>query len=343
MAGTSILSHQARGTVYTVAEIGQAHDGSLGILHSFIDACAATGVDAVKAQVHIAQAESSLREPFRKRFSYVDKTRYDYWQRMELSKEQWFDIKRHCEDVGVEFLATPFSIAAVNLLESIGIARYKIGSGDVSNALLIDRIAATGKEAIISTGLATAFEIGNAVEALRHNGIAVLQCESKYPTDPEDVGLSAIGLIRDTFKCPAGLSDHSGTIFPGLAAAALGASVVEFHVTFDRRMFGPDASASLTIDEAKELIRGIRFIEKARKGGVGKELNSERSFLRETFGRSLAVNKSLPKGHVIEISDLETKKPSGEGVSAADFRTVIGRRVIQDLDEWQFLTVDDFE
>lgn len=343
MKSLSILSHQAKGTVYTVAEIGQAHDGSLGILHSFIDACAATGVDAVKAQVHIAQAESSLQEPFRKRFSYADQTRYDYWQRMEFSTEQWLEIKRHCEVVGVEFLATPFSVAAVNLLEGIGVARYKIGSGDVSNALLIDRIAATGKEAIISSGLATVLEIRNAVEVLRANGITILQCETKYPTGPEDVGLSAIGLIRETFGCPAGLSDHSGTIYPGLAAAALGASVVEFHVTFDRRMFGPDACASLTIDETKELIRGIRFIEKARLGSVGKELTSERSLLRSTFGRSLAVNKSLPKGHILDISDLEAKKPSGEGVPSTDFRTVIGRRLTQNLDEWQFLTVDDFE
>ena len=113
--------------VEIIAEIGQAHDGSLGILHSFIDAIASTGVDAVKFQVHIADAESSVEEPFRVKFSYQDKSRYDYWKRMELSIDQWIEVKSHCEEKNVEFLASPFSCAAVELLEKIKVKRYKIG------------------------------------------------------------------------------------------------------------------------------------------------------------------------------------------------------------------------
>ncbi len=133
-----LTEYESTGRTFIVAEIAQAHDGSIGILHSLVDAAAATGVDAVKFQVHIATAESSNLEPFRVEFSTVDKTRFDYWKRMELSVEQWADLKSRCEAAGVEFLATPFSNAAVDLLESIGVMRYKLGSGDLANPLLLE-------------------------------------------------------------------------------------------------------------------------------------------------------------------------------------------------------------
>ena len=132
-----------------IAEIAQAHDGSLGILHSFIDALAETGVQTIKFQIHNAEAESSEFEKFRIPFSYVDKTRKDYWKRMEFSFGQWQDIKRHVEENDMEFLATPFSIAAVEMLERLHVNRYKVGSGDVNNLLLLDRIAQTVKPIIL--------------------------------------------------------------------------------------------------------------------------------------------------------------------------------------------------
>ena len=135
-----------------IAEIGQAHDGSVGILHSYIDAVAETGVDAIKFQTHIADAESSALEPFRKKFSYVDKTRFDYWKRMELTLDQWKEVKQHCDDAGLEFISSPFSCAAVDLLEALNVQRYKVGSGEITNHLLLEKIAATGKPVIISSG-----------------------------------------------------------------------------------------------------------------------------------------------------------------------------------------------
>ena len=124
--------------ILTIAEIGQAHDGSLGIAHSFIDALANSGVDIIKFQTHIAEAESSKNEDFRINFSFEDKNRFDYWKRMEFSKEQWIDLKNHCEQVGLEFMSTPCSIEAANLLNEIGVKRFKVGSGDVSNRLLLN-------------------------------------------------------------------------------------------------------------------------------------------------------------------------------------------------------------
>ena len=138
--------------VDVIAEVGQAHDGSLGILHSYIDALSNTGVNAVKFQTHIA-GQSSNYEKFRVNFSYEDNSRFDYWKRMEFSLDQWMSIKKHCDDVGLEFLSSPFSNMAVTWLEQVGVKRYKIGSGEVSNFLMLDKIAKTGKDIIISSGM----------------------------------------------------------------------------------------------------------------------------------------------------------------------------------------------
>lgn len=343
MTRPSIAEYERQGRVFVVAEVAQAHDGSLGILHSFIDACAQAKVDAVKFQIHIAEAESSAQEPFRVRFSEVDANRFDYWRRMAFSETQWQQIKRHCEEAGVEFLATPFSNAAVDLLERLGVVRYKVGSGDITNDLLIERIVRTGKEAILSTGLGTIEEIGRAVGRLRANGVAVLQCTTRYPTAAEDVGLPAIAGMKERFGCPTGLSDHSGKTFAGIAAVACGASVVEAHVTFDRRMFGPDARASLTVDEFGTLVEGIRFVEKARSGSLEKHLTPELDTLRTTFGRSLALNRDLPAGHVLAFEDLEGKKPAGQGLPPRDLDRVIGRVLVRAKAKWNFLSDEDLK
>ena len=139
--------------VIIIADIGQAHEGSVGMAHSYIDALADTGVDIVKFQTHIAEAESSLEEPFRVNFSYEDETRYDYWKRMEFTLEQWNGLKKHCDDVDLEFMSTPSCLSAVDLLEKVGVKRYKIGSGDLTNKLLLKKIAQTGKPTFISSGI----------------------------------------------------------------------------------------------------------------------------------------------------------------------------------------------
>jgi N,N'-diacetyllegionaminate synthase len=341
----TLTEFQRKGHTFIIAEIAQAHDGSLGILHSLLDAVAGTGVDAVKFQVHIADAESSMEEPFRVRFSHVDSTRFDYWKRMELSVQQWAQLKERCEYHGVEFLATPFSNAAVDLLETIGIHRYKVGSGDATNPLLLERIARTGKEVILSTGLGEINELDETVLMLRQRRVphALLQCTTRYPTAAEDVGLAWLGRLRERYGCPVGLSDHSGTIFPGLGAAALGAAAVEAHVTFDRRMFGPDAHASLNIKEFAMMVAGIRFLEKARGNGLDKVFDEAKSELRRMFGKSLAVNRDLPAGHVLRFSDLEGKKPSDGGIPVSEMKRVIGRSLICNKRRWDFIQQDDLK
>ncbi len=329
---------------FIIAEVAQAHDGSLGILHSYIDALKETGVDAVKFQVHIAEAESSIHEPFRINFSYEDKTRYDYWNRMEFSEEQWVAIKDHCDEVSLEFMASPFSQAAIDLLERIGIKRYKIGSGEVSNYLMLEKICKTGKPIILSSGMSSFDELDAAVAFIeeRKNDLSILQCTTSYPTPHERLGLNVITELKNRYpQHKIGLSEHTGEIFAGIAAASLGAEILEFHAVFDKRMFGPDASSSLTIDQISEMVKGVRAIELAQNNPIDKNDLEPYSNLKAIFEKSLAVNSDLPEGHVITFEDLEAKKPANMGISAKFYKSIIGKKLIKNLSKWDFIQESD--
>jgi N-acetylneuraminate synthase len=325
--------------VFIIAEVGQAHEGSLGILHSYIDTLADTGVDAIKFQTHIAKAESSQYEPFRVNFSYEDNTRYEYWQRMEFTLEEWGGIRQHCDDVGVEFISSPFSNMAVDWLEEIGVETYKIGSGEVNNLLMLEKIAKTKKDIILSSGMSSFSELDDAIQLLQSfgNNLSVLQCTTKYPTGAKDIGLNVLQELWQRYNIPIGLSDHSGTIFPSLAAVSLGAQILEFHAVFDKRMFGPDSKSSLTMDEIKQLVQGVRFIEESLANKIDKTNNSKYKELKDIFEKSLAVNKDMKIGDTITFDDLEAKKPKGYGVPAQEYQRVIGKKINTDLKQWDFL------
>ena len=328
---------------FIIAEIGQAHDGSLGILHSYIDAVSKTGVDAIKFQTHIAEAESSQFEPFRVKFSYEDETRYGYWRRVSFNKSQWLEIKHHCDEVGLEFMSSPFSCAAVDLLEEIGMQRYKIGSGEVTDHLMLEKIAATGKQVILSSGMADFAELDEAVSLLQKRGcpVTLLQCVTKYPAMAEDIGLPLLETLRQRYEVPVGLSDHSGKVWPSVAAIALGAEVVEVHTIFDRKMFGPDSTSSLELNELASMVEGVRFIEKAMAATVTKNHDYRIQSLKSMFEKGLAINVDKRAGETIEIGDLESKKPANHGISASKFREVVGKRLTRDLKRWDFIGEDD--
>ncbi|MEL6655864.1 MAG: N-acetylneuraminate synthase family protein [Bacteroidota bacterium] len=327
-----------------IAEIAQAHEGSLGILHSYVDALAATGIDAVKFQTHIAEAESSLAEPFRVRFSYEDDTRYDYWKRMSFTAEQWKGIKKHCDEAGVEFISSPFSQTAVELLEDLEVERYKIASGEVTNFLMLEKIARTGKPIILSSGMSSYTELDAAIDFLRPfgNELSLLQCTTSYPTPPERIGFNVLAEMQTRYpELAIGLSEHTSEIFTGLAAVAQGAKILEFHAVFDKRMFGPDAKSSLSIDQIAELVRGVRFLEKALANPVDKYDNSAYVGLKAIFEKSLAVRQDLPAGHELTFDDLETKKPAGQGLPASSFRELLGRPLKRAKKKYEFLTAED--
>ena len=329
---------------FLIAEIGQAHEGSLGILHSYIDVLATTGVDAIKFQTHIAEAESSIHEPFRVKFSYEDDTRFDYWKRMGFTKEQWLGIKEHCDRVGLEFMSSPFSQAAVDLLEEVGIKRYKIGSGEVTNFLMLEKMARTGKPIILSSGMSSFEELDQSVEFIRNfgNDLSIVQCTTAYPTPYDRLGLNVISELKQRYPfAKVGLSEHTGEIYAGIAATALGAELLEFHAVFDKRMFGPDATSSLEIDQIKELVKGVRAIEASLNNPIDKNDLTNYKDLKKIFEKTLAVNKSLPKGHVITFDDLEAKKPAKLGVQASDFKKVIGKKLSRDMNKWEFIKEED--
>ena len=330
--------------IYIIAEIGQAHDGSLGILHSYIDAISKTGVDAIKFQTHIAEAESSKFEPFRVNFSYQDKSRFDYWTRMEFDLNEWIGIKKHCDEVGLDFISSPFSQCAVDLLEKVNVTKYKIGSGEVNNFLMLEKIVKTQKEIILSSGMSSVKELSETVNFLKKKSanFSILQCTTKYPTKPTEWGLHYIEILKKNFGVPVGYSDHSGEIFSSLAAAALGAEILEFHAVFDKRMFGPDSLASLTINEITSLVKGARKITDSINSPSDKDSNVNQE-LKQIFEKSLSVNKDMKKGRVIEFDDLEAKKPKGFGIDANKYKDVINRNINKNLKKWDFLNYDDFD
>lgn len=329
---------------YLIAEVGQAHEGSLGMLHAYIEAVANTGVDAIKFQTHIAQAESSLHEPFRVKFSKQDKTRYDYWKRMSFSQEQWNDIGVHCKEVGLDFISSPFSNAAVDVLEKAGVEIYKVGSGEVTNFLLLEKIAQTQKPVIISSGMSSWNELKESVKFLKSRKVdySVLQCTTNYPTQPQDWGLHLIQEFKAYFKVKTGYSDHSGCITSAISAMSLGADILEFHIVFHKEMFGPDVSSSLNLEEVQQIVNARNELKLALENPVDKSDTSQFESLKAIFEKSLAVNKDLKKGHILRFEDLEAKKPKNFGIEAGKFESVIGKKLKTTKKQWDFLKKEDF-
>jgi N-acetylneuraminate synthase len=312
-----------------IGEVAQAHDGSLGLAHAFIDAIARAGADAVKFQTHIAAAESTPAEPWRVRFSRQDKRRFDYWKRMEFSADQWQELQRHAEDLGLVFLSSPFSNQAVEMLDKQGVPAWKIASGEVNNPLLLERVAKTGKPVLISSGMSSMADLDVAVALFCERAIpyAVFQCTTAYPCPAEKVGLNLIPALRDRYQAPTGLSEHSGTIYPALAAAAMGVELIEVHVTLSREMFGPDVPASVTTDELRRLVEGVRFIERAIAHPCDKDASAHQlQEMRTTFGKTIVSRIDLPAGTRLAKSHLTAKKLGG-GIPANQIGQLIGREL----------------
>lgn len=341
----NVESPHKAGRCLVIGEVAQAHDGSLGLAHAFIDAIAETGADAVKFQTHIASAESTINEPWRVKFSWQDRTRYDYWKRMEFTADQWHGLRLHAEKRGLLFLSTPFSPEAVELLRAINVGVWKLASGEVGNPQILEKIIETGSPVILSSGMSNWTELDTAVERVKKAGnpLAVLQCTSAYPCPPEKLGLNIIEDLRRRYHCTVGLSDHSGNIYAGLAAATLGAEVLEIHVTLSREMFGPDVPASVTTAEMKQLVEGVRFIERAIDNPVNKDtVYAEMKELRGMFTKSIVARETIPAGTILQPGHLILKKP-GNGLPAESLNDLIGRRLMRHLEADEMILLQDVE
>jgi len=327
-----------------VAEVGQAHEGSLSMAHAFIDAIAAAGADAVKFQTHIAEAESTPEEPWRSQPTLQDATRYDYWKRMEFTERQWWGLAQHAKEKGLIFLSSLFSVEAMELLLNLEVPAWKVASGELTNFPLLQRMAGTGLPVIFSSGMSSLAELDAAVGRVRDKvPIAILQCTTVYPCPPEKIGLNLLSLFRERYGCPAGLSDHSGYIFPALAGAALGMEILELHVTLSREMFGADVIASVTTAELRQVVDGIRFIEKMRAHPLDKDaVAREMVPLKRIFNKSVAARADLPAGTILREELLTVKKP-GTGISAERFYQLIGRRLRRRVAANHLLVDEDLE
>ena len=331
--------------VTIIAEIAQAHDGSLGRAHSFIDAVADAGADAIKFQTHIAEFESSTSEPWRVKFSYEDDTRYDYWKRMEFTPEQWEGLIAHSRQKNLEFIGTPFCPESLEMLSRLGVNRWKLASGEITNCFLLEKLAELKQPVIMSTGMSSWQELRQTAEFFLQAGVelSILQCTTAYPTAPEQIGLNVMEEIAQRFGVPVGLSDHSGSIFPALAAVARGAQIIEVHVCMSRYDFGPDTSSSLTVEELKTLVEGIRFLERIFSNPVDKDLQARKlEPLHDIFTKSLYLRQEVTPGTVLTREMLGAKKPCA-GVPVTCLEDVLGSTVKHTIPKGAFLKQEDLQ
>jgi N,N'-diacetyllegionaminate synthase len=328
---------------FVIAEVAQAHDGSLGYAHAFIDAAADAGADAIKFQTHIADAESTLDEQFRVQLSGQDATRWDYWRRMEFTRDQWAGLAEHATRRKLVFLSSPFSPAAVDLLASVGIPAWKVGSGEAFNHTLIDLMLDHGGPILLSTGMSNWGDITDMVAHIHERGgdVALFQCASRYPTSLEKVGINVVGELRRRFALPVGLSDHSGTPWPALASLVESIDFLEVHVTFDKSMYGPDTSSSLTFTELAMVTGANRAFATMRANPVDKDqAAADLAQTKTLFTKSLSPVRDLPAGTLLNAEMLTAKKPGG-GLTQEQLSQVLGRRLYRDVPANRLLRLDD--
>lgn len=315
---------------FIIAEVGSVHDGSFGNATKLIEVAAACGASSVKFQTHIAAAETLRDAPMPHYFK--GEPRFDYFERTGFRLEQWHALKAKAEENGLEFLSSPFSIEAVDLLEEIGITRYKIPSGEVTNLPMLEQVARTGKPVLLSSGMSNWAELDAAVATIRkhHEKLIVMQCTSAYPCPDERVGLNVVQEMQARWGLPVGYSDHTLDNHAAFAAVALGAVAVEKHLTFSRLMYGSDAAHSAEPAQFTDLVKGIKAIARMRGSKVEKDDLAPYRDMKRIFEKSVVSVGPIPAGTVITPAMVAVKKP-GDGISAAKLDAVIGRRAARDI------------
>lgn len=329
-------------SVYVIAEVGSVHDGSFGNAQRLIDLAIECGADAVKFQTHLPAAETLRDAPMPSYFK--GEPRFEYFERTGFTPEQWAKLSQHAIAGGIEFMSSPFSTEAVKLLEQIGISRYKIPSGEVSNTPMLDKVAETGKPILMSSGMSSWAELDAAVATIRkyHNILVVMQCTSAYPCPPERVGLNVLGEMAARWSVPVGFSDHTLENNACFAAVALGATVVEKHLTFSRAMYGSDAKHSAEPAQFKALVRGLREITDMLNHKVDKDDLTEYREMKRIFEKSVVSVTHIPAGTVITREMIDVKKP-GNGFPAARMDEVIGSIATTDILAESLISLADFK
>jgi sialic acid synthase SpsE len=315
--------------VLIVAEIGVNHMGDAGLARELIDAASEAGADAVKFQSFSADRlvrHGTPKAPYQRAATGGAADQYEMLRSLELGREELQGLKRHCEEKGLIFISTPFDPERARELAEMGVSVIKIGSADLTDALLLEAAAEAGVPLILSTGMSSLEEIGRALYLVRDEGaseVVLLHCVSAYPAEEDSLNLRFISTLRDAFECPVGFSDHTGGVVAAPLAAAAGACLIEKHLTLDRTMEGPDHEASLEKEEMRAMVEGVREAERML-GTPGKELDPEEMRNAALARKSLVFALDLPAGTHVEREHLASKRPA-DGISPMDYRDFTGR------------------
>ena len=346
---TSIAGRQigAEATCFIIAEAGVNHNGSVETAHQLVDAAAQAGADAVKFQTFTADSLAVPDAPkaeYQERTSDPAQSHFDMLRSLELSADHHKELMAHCEEAGLLFMSSAFDEGSADLLADLGVAVFKIPSGELTNLPLLAHIARKGKPMVVSTGMAYLGEVEQAVKTISEAGnrdIILLHCVSNYPADPSDINLRAMHTMATSFGLPVGYSDHTMGIEVPIAAVALGASVLEKHFTLDRDASGPDHRASLEPDELAAMVRGIRTAEIALGHGRKEPAPSEAG-TASVARKSLVAARDISAGGTITEDMIAIKRP-GTGLPPAMRPYVIGRTARVDVPTGVLLSLDLLE
>lgn len=318
-----------------IAEIGSIHDGSFGNAKKIIKLASECGANAVKFQTHISSAETIKDAPSPKYFN--EEPRFEYFNRTSFKTSEWSELKDIADELNLLFLSSPFSIESVEILESINISSYKIPSGEVTNLPLLEKIASLGKPVLLSSGMSNWDELDIAVEIFKKKcDLTVMQCSSLYPCPSNQVGLNVLNEISDRYKTKVGFSDHTIGFGAPIAAAALGAKVIEKHFTFSKHMYGSDAKYSMEPLEFKLMSEAINEVWDINKNPVNKNNIEIYKDMKNVFQKSIVSSTSIKKNTKLEMKHIAFKKP-GKGIPASFYKDVIGKKILIDCLPDQFL------
>jgi N,N'-diacetyllegionaminate synthase len=315
-----------------IAEVGVNHNGDIGLAKQLIDAAAEAGADLVKFQTFNANrlvTRTAKKAEYQVLSTGKKESQYEMLCRLELSLEIYKELIAYCEMRNIEFFSTAFDVESVNLLVSLGQNQFKIPSGEITNLPYLRHIGQMRKSVILSTGMATLGEIESAIDALEQVGtmrtnITVLHCTTEYPTAMNEVNLRAMQSIREAFGVAIGYSDHTSGIEVAIAAVAMGATVIEKHLTIDRNLHGPDHKASLEPIDLKTMVTAIRNIEVALGDGIKRPTSSE-CRNKQVSRKSIVASLPIKAGDTFSEQNVTTKRP-GTGISPMQWDEVLGRR-----------------